>query len=654
MFTNFNAQFKTVLINGETKSIINKQKDEIFKGQIEDKGGNCYQIRLGNIGCIDTDNEEAELFVKKILNKLGKQDEFIKTKSISNLLLNGVYAENHHRLFIIPDDFKPVENLYKIGGGNLDLLFSGILYEPITDFSYKLPIMTPHLYNELKKFKPNVKTSASNEFYNQSKFWDIIENKFNHSELAKVFYNLNGDNFVYNRNLNWFSYNKHNVLVNFKKGLPTNLKNDVTDTIQNYIKQNNKPSMPLNLDLSDTEYKEERKRNDKRLQAVKKAYNTIGTSSFIDGVIDYLKMLYNNDEIEHKLNQNTDIIAFNNAVYDYIKGEFRDIKKTDYVSITTGYNAPKERNQKLIEEINNLILSVFNTQEMAEYFKISTALSFFSNKYETLYMHWGSGGNGKGLLSNIIQKALGPYFMTAENTFLTSVIKAGCANPTLSNARFCRYLLVSEPDNGSTNCHLNPDFIKSITGRDLINTRALYGDTLTYTPQFTVNVQCNSQPSLNKLDKGMSRRLSLMPYINSFVQNPTKPNEKKVNPNLKSAINDEFINNFMILMLDTAYQYNNINTITKPQIVQDATNEYMNDNNPIKNFIDEYYINDNTSKVNTTEFRMHYEATTGEKIQATKLKEALVLNGYKVIKQGLSFICNLKLKPDAPTTDDIF
>ena len=107
----------------------------------------------------------------------------------------------------------------------------------------------------------------------------------------------------------------------------------------------------------------------------------------------------------------------------------------------------------------------------------------------------------------------------ADNTFLTSVFKSGQANPTLAKCMGIRYLLVSEPsgkqsfpkatftkksedffvnepDDGSDDVKFNVDFIKMLTGGDIITTRDLFKSNVSYKPQFTPFVQCNNKPKL--------------------------------------------------------------------------------------------------------------------------------------------------------------
>jgi hypothetical protein len=56
-----------------------------------------------------------------------------------------------------------------------------------------------------------------------------------------------------------------------------------------------------------------------------------------------------------------------------------------------------------------------------DFWKISTALSIFGKSFESLYIHTGRGRNGKGVLSTLLKSLLGDYFLTTDNTFLTTL-----------------------------------------------------------------------------------------------------------------------------------------------------------------------------------------------------------------------------------------
>jgi phage/plasmid-associated DNA primase len=329
--------------------------------------------------------------------------------------------------------------------------------------------------------------------------WDLLED-MNHSDLAKLYCKLSPSKYIYSNNTGWYEYNNYNILISHFKNIPPSLLSNVTNTLQKFIiNERNKVIPPQK---TDEDYDKKINEYDRCMKLAKKGYINVGNSSYVKSIIEYLSNLYNVDGLDQLIDSNINLLAFEDQLYDFNLLKFRNIDPKDYISKTTKYYVPN-KNEEYRQFIMDLLYSIFENNEMVEYWLITTALSLFSNRYESLYIHSGRGGNGKSLLSNMITKALGDYFYSADNTFLTSIFKSGQANPTLAKCKGIRYLLVSEPDNGSDDVKFNIDFIKMLTGGDIITTRDLYKTNVSYKPQFTPFVQCNKKPNLGKLDNGV-------------------------------------------------------------------------------------------------------------------------------------------------------
>ena len=381
-----------------------------------------------------------------------------------------------------------------------------------------------------------------------------------------------------------------------------------------------------------------------------KFYISLGTCSYVKGIIEFLENLYLNLKLDDLIDSNINLLSFDNLLYDIQLGNFRLIKPNDYITKTTKRDAPviyKKKENKYIpmkddtiqDKINKLLFSVFGTQDQVDYWLKITALSLFSNRYESLYLLQGSGGNGKGLLSNILIKILGDYMYIASNTFLTEKIKGGQANSTLSKCKGIRYLLVSEPDDGTNEAEFNVEFIKMITGNDPITTRDLYKSNMTFYPQFTPFVQCNNKPKLGKLDGGIERRLKIHTYPFKFKSNPDpkKPDEKLIDTSLKTTMNNKFLDNFMLLLIDIAKENIKLDVIPQPQANQDETNEYFNENNPVKNYINEFVKKIDKKLKKTIRLRTMYDDYLEKgfkRISISHFKTEVIRNNFEVGKNG--------------------
>ena len=277
--------------------------------------------------------------------------------------------------------------------------------------------------------------------------------------------------------------------------------------------------------------------------------------------------------------------------------------------------APLNVNEGKLKQINNIIYSIFEKSELTEYWLKVFGISLFTNKAESIYILTGKGGNGKGLLMNLITDCLGSYYQQAETTFLTNSIRAGSANPTLAKCKGIRFLSVSEPESSEQDISLNTEFIKALTGRDTITTRDLYKTNISYEPMFNCFLQCNNRPSI-KIDNGMIRRLKIIRYPFNFVESDKLENDKNNrlrDDNLKdSLIEDEELKQAFIYLL-IKYASENINkTIDIPDECKEFTKQYIDDNNPIKDFIDSKLIktDDIKDRIKTSDLYKLFKSST--------------------------------------------
>ena len=235
------------------------------------------------------------------------------------------------------------------------------------------------------------------------------------------------------------------------------------------------------------------------------------------------------------------------------------------------------------------------------------------------------------MLENV---ALGDYIMTTENTFLTSSFAQGSANPTLANCRGVRNLIVSEPSEvdfvGRETC-LNTPFLKLITGTDCIETRQLYRDNITFVPQFTPFIQCNRLPNIKSVDDGLVRRIKVITFPFSFVENPTESFHRKIDKNLKSKINcEEYGREYILLLLETLKNNLNID-LSIPKVIQDATSDYFSYNNPIAQFIKTCVrrVDPNLKmRIKATALKQHFDSIFDNKIHIREFLRVMSSNGF--------------------------
>ncbi len=477
-----------------------------------------------------------------------------------------------------------------------------------------------------KQDNPTAYNEFINKYFNKeiNKLFHLYEN-LNNKDVADYYYQNFPNKYIFggdvkNKKSGWFGFRPNNQIINYG-AVPTGLLNHLSDFMQKEsYKLTNNLDIKYNQIKNDKNMDKETKKDEieiirKKKELIKNAYNKLGSSCFISGCICFLADYYYNDKIDELIDSNIKLLAFKNGVYDFEKNIFRPIETTDYISKCTNYDYNPIINNPIRQQINNLLLDTFGDESVKNYFLGVHGVTLFSTCLESIFLLNGKGGNGKGLITSIIQGALGDYFQTAENTFLTSQIKAGAPNPTLANAKGARYLSISEPEDVAIESTFNMGLIKTLTGKDKISTRALYKDNIVYLPQFTPFIQCNDIPKLNKVDNAVKRRFKIINFPFQFVDNPTKPNEKQNNSNLKELINKEYYNEFILMLIENANKYKN-NKLEIPASVATHTNNYFEDNNILLNWFNEKIeqTGDNKDYVKTSELFDDFKRTTGENI----------------------------------------
>jgi putative DNA primase/helicase len=493
-------------------------------------------------------------------------------------------------------------------------------------------------------------SNFSNPTQNATAFAFADMKNWSHDDFASLYHKYNKDKYLWSNKTGWYSYNEYNILESHKKE-PYDLNASIITFLKDFIK-----AEMNNVKLDNMEYQKIQK-------SFLSVYKSCTSLTFIKHIAECLAIKYHIKDLDDKIDARQDLFSFKNKVFDIKKGIYRDVEKTDYIYRNTGYDAPD--NIKDFSLIDELVFSIFEDKEVCDYFLMTTAMSLHTNRFEKLYILTGNGRNGKGVLSSIIQKALGNYYITGNNDLLTT--KDGQLNPTLAEAKGIRYLCVSEPAsdaNGETK--FNIPMVKKLTGRDIINVRGLYKDPIQYIPEFTMFISCNKQPTVDETNEAIKNRFRFIHFPFTFVDNPTKSFERKIDVELKDLIdNDTIYRDTMICyLLHLVSQDYSIKKIKEPIKSKEFTKEYFNDNNDVGLFIEKYFTTNETFKTpdgkevpykekSSELFDLYNQDKEYKKISSVKFAEALKNNNInKKRLPGGCYYIGLKRIPEPEKKPD--
>lgn len=313
--------------------------------------------------------------------------------------------------------------------------------------------------------------------------------------------------------------------------------------------------------------------------------------------LNCLELEFYNSNFYKIIDQNKDLIGFENGVYDLSKMEFRKGTSSDYISMSTGYEFVQySKTDKEYIELYELIQKIIPYSDVRNFTLKSLASCLDGHiRDENFYIFSGknnTGGNGKSTITDLLLKCMGDYACVSPVTLITAKRESSnSANSALASIRNKRAVIMQEPE---SNEMIQAGVMKALTGGDRISTRELHSSQMEFKPHAKLFMCCNKIPAISDLDGGVIRRLKITEFVSRFVEEPDENNlangihEYKVDKDLKSKL-DSYKTVFMCIILDY-YKVYKSEGLSPPDHVLQVTKKYENDNNIIKQFVDEHII----------------------------------------------------------------
>ena len=313
-----------------------------------------------------------------------------------------------------------------------------------------------------------------------------------------------------------------------------------------------------------------------------------GKMTYYYSIVDHISILNYDHEFISKLDENPDLIGFNDCIYDLSTKEARCGKPEDYVTKTVGYNYPKEYT-KYKEDIMIFLTKVFPKKEIRDYVLRHQAQALSGRKGKDLiFTHTGLGGNGKSIEIEIMKYTFGQYYVNIPIKMLTiknNESTQTTPDPFLSTLKGIRYASSNEPPDGSK---VNDSFIKNIGSQEEQSYRLLFSNIINkLILQLKLHIYCNEKLKLKGDDGGLKRRMVVINYISKFDEIPNEKNNiYKADYSLSDKVKlwrSDYIK-MLIDLYDINYKY------TCPKEIEEASQQYMDDNNDVLKFIKDNLI----------------------------------------------------------------
>lgn len=245
---------------------------------------------------------------------------------------------------------------------------------------------------------------------------------------------------------------------------------------------------------------------------------------------------------------------------------------------------------------------------------------------EKLLFLYGTGGGGKGTFINTIGYMLGDYADTVDvEIFLTSRNDGhgGGANasPEIAKLAGIRAAMASETPIGRK---MNEAKLKSITGRDDITARFLYGQQFTFTPAVKFVLSSNYLPALrDSTDEGVRRRLVIAPFMENLDDvRDIHLKERLQEPNEMAAV--------LAWCVDGCLRWQKEGLGKPPRRFLRQMGMFYADSDALQQFIEDECYTGTDARAAVKAFHERFIEWSGERVKRKAIVDMMARKGYGV------------------------
>lgn len=254
---------------------------------------------------------------------------------------------------------------------------------------------------------------------------------------------------------------------------------------------------------------------------------------------------------------------------------------------------------------------------------------------EHLPILYGSGCNGKSIITLTIQRLMGDYAVTMDPEIILGNPRHG-QNIDYARARLhgVRMVVLSETEK---NEKLSAATLKKFASIDEIYARRPGENPFSFSPTHKLIMLTNNRPIIDDVDEGTWRRLSFIRFGHNFRNDPDKRNPDDL-LRMYHAEGPGILN----WMLEGYRQYK-VGGLQPPESVRYDTEEYHDEADDVRAWLKENYVDDEQGFVKGSELHDQFILNGPRKIDLfasqKKFYDAIETRGYKKVKKmtGVSF-----------------
>jgi P4 family phage/plasmid primase-like protien len=620
--TEYNTRCSTTN-NKRIRKASSNTKLKLLTATSDDNSDNENVILLEDITCIET----LKKAVDNVMNSLNANEYTIRElHEYTQILPEKYYEPGSHSLN------RQVAFALKHTDDRLFLSWV-MLRSKASDFDYSTIPTLRYQWTHYFKDKPNGVTKRSIMYWaKQDVYDDYIKIKKNTVEyfitesittptdydFAMVLYQMFKDKYVCVSITNkiWYVFRNHRWERDLGNSLRLAISRDMYDLYQDRVLTIREEM--LQYESSEDGYINAQKRIKEISEIVVKFKRTNDKTNIFKEAAE----VFYDEDFSKKMDENKYLLCFTNGVVDFKNKIFRDGYPQDYITKSTRIpyiDKFTDANKECITQITNFMEQLFPEKTLNNYMWEHLASTLIGeNMNQTFNIYRGSGSNGKSILTDFMATTLGDYSGTVPITLVTEKrVGLGATSSEVMQLKGIRYAVMQEP---SKNAQINEGMMKQLTGGDPLQARALYQESETFIPQFSLVVCTNTLPEIMSNDDGTWRRIRIVEYMSKFVDSlqVEKTEENRYHFLKDKALKDKlptWAPIFASMLVQKAF--NTQGVVNDCDIVLAASNKYRQGQDHISGFVNDMVRSSVGSKITKRElceeFKLWFQEQQGSK-----------------------------------------
>lgn len=445
---------------------------------------------------------------------------------------------------------------------------------------------------------------------NADRFTDIFKDRVLYSYTNKGWYIYDGKRWLFDTLGRINDYFEQSIEVMKKQGMTTNIPMLENETSEDY---------------------------QKRLKAIRNAYEKHLTYSRSNrGTVAGVKQSMHKNSVDiSEFDGNDMLINLENSIYDMVSGinipHDATLKFTKKANVSYDESKKCPRWEQFLREIFN------DDKDLIKWIQKALGYSLTGKTSEqVMFILNGNGRNGKSVFLDVVSHIFGDYRTNIQPDSLMVKNSQG-ANSDIARLKGARFVTTVESNDGM---RFNEGLVKQLTGGDTVTARFLHANEFEFTPKFKVWMATNHRPIIRGTDKGIWRRIRLIPFEREFT-------EEEVDLDLTSKLlaESDGILQWMLKGLEM-WQKERLGMCEK---ILMANKEYRQEMDVVSTFIEECVNNSLGKEVKAAELYQHYKNYCSQNgffvLTSTKFGRELDNKGYvKIRKTNGNFYQNIAIK----------